>query len=100
MLCKNLRTFELFILLPLRLLLDVVAALKSVIGGKKADATVILRADWHFVLNMMQWLQKRKITKQLIAQNKLPNSHFVPTGRYNGSIIVDYFLLKKTKSPF
>ncbi len=100
MLCKNLRTFELFILLPLRLLLDVVAALKSVIGGKKADALVILRANWDFVLHLPKWLQKRKTAQQLIAQNKLHNSSFAPTGRYNGSIIVDYFLLKKTKSPF
>jgi hypothetical protein len=100
MLCKNLRTFELFILLPLRLLLDVVAALKSVIGGKKADALVILRANWDFVLHLPKWLQKRKTAQQFIAHNKLPNSSFAPTGRYNGSIIVDYFLLKKTTSPF
>lgn len=99
MLCKNLRTFEFFTILPTRLLLDVIAAAKSAIGGKSTDTKAILRANWHFVRNMPQWLQKRKTTQQLIAQNKLPNSHFTPTGRYKGSIIVDYFLLKKTKSP-
>lgn len=96
MLFKNLSLFELWTIFPIRLILDVVAAVKSAVTGNKEDAQAILKAQWHFYKGLPQWLDKRKAGNTLVEQYK---RHFTAkpnqVGRYNRSIIIDYFIRGK-----
>lgn len=100
MLYKNLPTFGLLTALPLRLCLDVVAAAKSLLSGKTADAQAIARAVFHFLRQLPYWQQHRQHTQQLVDACTLPNAHpSVAKGKYKGSIIIDYFVRGRRSSP-
>ena len=86
---KHWSTVALAIKLPLRFLLDYLAAFKFLLSGKTGDATAILRAHYYFVTNFGSILNKRK---QLKA--KYP---FSKRNTYSGSVLWEHFVLQKNK---
>ena len=60
MLWKNLPSFQLWYKLPLRLLLDRVAAWRSLVSGRPGEFSAITKAHWHFFKALPSMLRKRK----------------------------------------
>jgi len=87
---KNERAGKLFWLLPLRLLLDGIAALQFAASGQVKNIIAIIKAHWSFFLNFGMWLRKRKDVSALITERNT-------RGVYKRSIIVQYFLKGKKK---
>lgn len=86
MLWKNLPFFKAIYIIPIRFLLDALAAYKELLNGDRAYFMAIAKA--HF--NFMYWLVfvKRTTPKPKKAASKLE-------GYYNGSIIWQYFIKKR-----
>ncbi len=95
MLFKNLPFWQLLLLLPIRLGLDIVAAIKAIIDGQSADCKAILKAQFHFLIGLPKWVGKRMEARRLVKQTKLPYSSENYTGWYSRSIIIDYFFRGK-----
>lgn len=72
--------------LPLRILLDYIAALKFLFSGKSADARAVIKAHYHF---------GKKFGKNRTKRNALKKFPFVTKNIYRGSILWDHFILKK-----
>jgi hypothetical protein len=91
-LCKNEPASRLLWLLPARMILDGVAGLQALMQGKWRDVGAILRAHGAFYRVLPQTLKKRRET---VLIRKHPNN----TGRYPGSIVWQYFALRKKRFP-
>lgn len=89
MLWKNYSTSELIVRFPVRLFLDVIAAYKSLSGGKSKEFAAIAKAHLHFFLNWAKVQKKRKA----IASPKVKSL----SGKMSISIIQNYFLKGKKK---
>lgn len=87
MLLKNLPAGEKGWIIPLRMMLDWVAALKSLAGGNAADAGAILRAH----AAALRWWKDQKKGDRVVVLKKL--SHL--PGVYRGSIVWQHFVKKK-----
>ena len=87
MLYKNLPTSRLCWLLPLRLVLDYVAALQYLMKGQKANAREVLHARWdyHKMKSRMQKKRQENLSKATIA---IPRT-IGPT-----TILFHFFLLR------
>ncbi len=85
---KHWSTGELFWKLPLRILLDYVAALTFLLSGKADDARAVLRAHYHFV---------KKSGKNRAKRRALKKYPFTDRNIYSGSILWDHFVLKKNR---
>lgn len=81
---KNFRTSELILKLPTRIMLDYLAALRFLLSGEGAHALAILRAHYFFLQNLGNLTQKRELLPDSANENNV--------GRYNGSIIWDFFI--------
>ncbi len=92
LLLKNERAAKLLWLLPLRLVLDGVAGLQAAAGGRWKQVGAILRAHGHFYRSVPHWLRQRRAAK---AHRSFRNK----TGRYPGSVVWQYFALRKRKFP-
>ncbi|HET9053777.1 MAG TPA: glycosyltransferase family 2 protein, partial [Cyclobacteriaceae bacterium] len=79
---------ELLWKLPVRILLDYVAALKFLFSGKAGDARAVLRAHYHFV---KKWHKNRS---KRTALKKYP---FTGSNIYAGSALWDHFVLRKNR---
>ena len=89
LIAKHWSTWALFIKLPLRLLLDYIAAFKFLVTGKSDDASAIMRAHYRFVTDFGNVMSKRKLLK-----SKYPFSN---RNAYYGSILWEHFVLRKKK---
>lgn len=85
LIAKNMSKGELWYKLPIRILLDWLAALKFLIEGNGKDATAVLKAHIHFIQNLASDMLKRTPS----TTSKLPI--------YPRSIAFDYFILKREK---
>ena len=86
MLFKNLPFSQAIWKIPIRMLLDAIAAWRALLGGDSGFFIAVVKAHFHF----MKWLffeKKAKIIKPASPTNF--------SGWYNGSIIWDYFIKKK-----
>lgn len=92
LLLKNERGGKLFWLLPLRLILDGVAALQLVGSGNFKGVATILKAHLHFYRSFGKWLKARK-------QAQIFTAHRNEEGIYPHSIIWQYFALGKKTFP-
>lgn len=90
LLLKNLPAGKLLWVLPIRLLLDGVSGMRCLLKGEFTEVKTIIKAHWNFFGTFGKWYKKRQVSKKLITQKN-------ESGIYGGSIIVDYFLKKKTK---
>jgi GT2 family glycosyltransferase len=88
LLLKNERAAKLLWLFPLRFLLDGVAGLQMLLGGKFKETGTIIKAHFHFYGSLGKWLGKRKQSQKLIT-------HRNKVGIYPRSIVWDYFALRK-----
>ncbi len=90
LLLKNEKAGKLLWLLPLRLLLDGIAALQFLASGQFRNIWAIVRAHWSFFLSFGKWYKKRKAVQALVT-------HRNRKGIYRKSIIFQYFLGGKKK---
>ena len=90
LLLKNEKGSKLIWLIPLRLLLDGIAAMQFLAAGKFNNIIAIVKAHWNFFFNFGKWYEKRQIQKALVVERN-------EKGIYNKSIINQYFLKGKKK---
>ena len=88
MMLKNLSASQVISVMFIRLILDQVAIIKSVLDFNMTQLRAIITAHIHFVLRINLWYKKRKIAKKLTKNRN-------EEGVYNGSIVWDYFIKKK-----
>ncbi len=84
MLTKNLGVSEVVLKIPLRCLLDWVAAVKFLLDGSANHSLAVLRAHWNYILILFRILKKR-------SKNGQDNSLLI----YKRLLVMDYFLRKR-----
>jgi len=90
MMYKNLNQTDLWRIIPIRILLDQVAALKAFLTGNFTEWKAILSADFQFLIRLGKWKKNRRD-----AQSHVNNPNL--RGVYKRSIVFDSFILKKEK---
>jgi GT2 family glycosyltransferase len=88
LLIKNIPGSQLIWKLPLRLLLDWVAAMKFLIQGSPNDCSAVMRAHFNFMGGLKLDLEKRR---RLVGQGVA----YPVTMQYKGFLTIDFFLLGK-----
>lgn len=96
LLLKNEKSLKLFWLLPVRAILDLVAAVRFLLVGEAGNAKAVFRAMFYNVTHLGKAWRKRSSFKKRLPELSIgkDNTH---TGRYKGSIIWEYFALGKRK---
>lgn len=87
---KNFSTSKLFWFIPLRLVLDGIAALMLWKNVGFAHLWAVLRAHFSFYMLFTKTLRERAFQNNLIQQKK-------ETSLYKKSVLIDYFIFKKRK---
>jgi GT2 family glycosyltransferase len=90
LLLKNERAARLAWLLPLRLILDGIAAAQFLFSGQFRNIGAIIKAHWSFFFTLRKWNRKRVITRSLATERN-------ERGIYGRSIIFQYFLKGRKK---
>ncbi len=85
LLFKHLNTGELIYKLPLRILLDVIAAFQFLIKGEAGSFAAVIRAQAKFLFNLGRELRKRQEIRKAFPT-------YSDAMIYKGSVVVDYFL--------
>ena len=85
LLYKNYLRWELFTKFPIRICLDIIAALKFMAFDSVADGLAVFKAHWHFLLDLPSNFKKRQKIDQRAVGGALPPI-------YKGSIVYDYFV--------
>lgn len=85
---KHWSTGKLLWKLPVRILLDYLAALKFLFSGQGGDARAVLKAHYHFI---------KKFGKNRAKRNALKHFPFTTRNIYPGLIVWDHFILKKKR---
>ncbi|MEW5844984.1 MAG: glycosyltransferase family 2 protein [Bacteroidota bacterium] len=86
MLHKNLSTRALYVVLPMRLFLDVLSAIVYLVNGKVLFMKAVFKAHRHYFKSISRLNMKRKLLK--------PKKQ---ASRYRGVIIVDFFVFGRRK---
>lgn len=89
LLLKNVSASRLLWLLPFRLLLDGVSGARCLLKGEFTEVKTIIKAHWNFFFSFGKWYKKRQQVQKLLSKKN-------ETGIYRKSIIIDYFIKKKT----
>ncbi len=90
MLYKNLIGGNVWRVIPIRLLLDQIAAMKALFSGNWTEWRAILAADFQFLFRIRKWTKNRRLAQQHVQRPNLK-------GIYRRSIVLDVFLRKKKK---
>lgn len=94
---KNLTLFKIFWIIPVRLILDHIAAYKALFSDNAPDYFAIVKAHFHFITNQLMWIRKRREANRFIklcsVDKRKPNLY----GVYKNSLVVDFFIKGKTK---
>jgi len=85
LLIKNLPLYQLLWKLPLRLVLDGIAAIYALSQGRRWELKAILRAHGHFWKGLFRWFKLRQNSRRFATN---PNMK----GMYQRSIVWDYFI--------
>lgn len=88
LLYKNYTTRELWLKLPIRILLDIIAAFKFMLLDSLQDGLAVFKAHLHFLGEMRNNYAKRRKTAKLKKIYKIPTI-------YKGSIVLAYFIKGK-----
>lgn len=88
LLYKNLSSLALLVKLPVRIILDYVAAFKFFIGGESKDGLAVFKAHRDFISNLSSIRKKRK---------ELLKYSFSNRNIYKGLILWSYFIEKKKR---
>jgi GT2 family glycosyltransferase len=89
---KHLDTRELLYKLPLRLVLDWLAALLFLVRGDGKNFSSVLRAHWHFLKSWKGLQGKRRVIQK--TDPSYPRKNIYP-----GLIVVDYYLRRRKTVP-
>lgn len=92
-LLKNEPKRRLIWLFPLRLILDGIAGIHFLTGGKFRECGVIIRAHFNFYGSLGKWLRRRRDAQQYLVASPVSRSV------YRGSIIWQYFIRKVRRFP-
>ncbi|MCB0687010.1 MAG: bifunctional riboflavin kinase/FAD synthetase [Saprospiraceae bacterium] len=96
LLLKNERGLTLIWLLPLRIILDFVAALRFTMVGELDNAFAVVKATGYTLINFPRtWFKRQRILK-LKRRYKIGSDN-TDTGRYKGSIIWEFFIKGRRK---
>jgi len=87
---KNEPSHKLYWLIPLRLLLDWLAACLFLVQGRVQHIIAIVRAHWNFFPKFLLYLRKRKQYTNLIRRVSISDTPD-QGGRYDGSIVWQYY---------
>ncbi len=87
---KNYKSWEIWIKIPMRFGLDIIASIKFMLFDSMADGFAVIKAHFHFLLDIPQNLRKRKRIKSRVVGGAAPPI-------YRGSIVYQYFLRGKRK---
>lgn len=90
MMIKNLSRGQVFLLIPTRIMLDQVAALRALFMGNFTELKAIIAADFRFVFGLNKWLKARREARKVISNPNLK-------GWCKKSLIIDVFIKKKSK---
>jgi riboflavin kinase/FMN adenylyltransferase len=93
---RNEESSRLFPVLLARLLLDGAAAVSFLAKGQLKNIVAIIRAHWHFFPRFRQLLRERKTINDQIERVSIQNNPELK-GRYNGSIIWQYYVMGRRK---
>lgn len=88
MLYKHFSTRELIIKIPVRILLDWIAALSFLLKGEPGNTLAVFQAHGAFLRNLSMNSSKRRV-----LQRELP--FYSGSQIYKGIILVDYYLKNK-----
>lgn len=94
MILKNEHASKLLWLIPLRLILDGVAAAKFFKDGQRKHVLAILKAHFSFYGNFFHILKKRNQTAKIIERERIAPEN--TAGILRGSIVWEYYISKKT----
>lgn len=86
MLHKNLSLRALYVVLPVRFLLDILSAIVYLVNGKLSFTKAVFKAHRHYFRSISKLNSKRKLLK--------PKKQ---ASRYRGLIVVDFFILRRRK---
>ena len=86
MLWKNYSTASLILRLPIRFILDIIAAWKALLAGKPKEWAAIAKAHLHFIRNLPKLHRKRREIQKVMKVTHEPNTMF------NYSIVWQYYL--------
>lgn len=84
---KHIPTLSLVWKLPLRIILDWIAAFKFLIEGSPKHAWAVIRAHGYIAINYWKEMKKRRILKKSLPFTNGP--------MYNGFLILDFYGLRK-----
>ncbi len=90
MMTKNLSALQLIILLPIRIFLDQVAAFRALLKLNFIEFKAIITADLKFIFGFNKWIKRRKHARKHISTPNLK-------GWYKKSIVIEFFLRKRTE---
>jgi GT2 family glycosyltransferase len=88
LLLKHLNTTEAVYKLPLRILLDWIAAFQFLLKGQSRNFAAVIRAHFFFLNNLNNDLQKRKVLRKTFPSY---NDAMI----YKGSVVFHYFFKKR-----
>jgi hypothetical protein len=82
-------------LLPLRLKLDILAAIHEFWNGKPAMGKAALRGTWDTWRHLRYWLRKAKETTEHVEAARIGPDRTHAPGYYSNSIVWDVFVRRK-----
>lgn len=86
MLHKNLSLRALLVVIPVRMVLDILSAFVYLVNGRLSFTKAVLKAHKQYLANISTLNKKRKLLKP-----------FNQATRYRGLILVDFFILRRRK---
>ena len=96
LLLKNEKGFTLLWLFPIRLILDMIAGLRFLLIGEYGNAKAVIRSSTYVFFHLPEILSKRKRILAIRDRIKVAPSN-VSAGRYQGSIIWEFFIMGRKK---
>ncbi len=84
MLHKNLSLRALCVVIPIRILLDLLSAMVYLINGKVSFMMAVFKAHWHYFYSLSVLNKKRRMRNPKIYIQ-----------RYRGLILIDFFILRR-----
>ena len=90
MMVKNLSTWQVLLLIPIRISLDQIAILRALLMGNVTEFRAIIAADFNFIFGLSKWIKGRRLARKLINSPNL-------SGWYKKSLVIDVFIRKKRK---
>lgn len=93
MLVKNMGAGRLLWLLPLRLGLDTLAALRELLIGKPAMAKAAWKGGWNTIRHLPLWLRNARQTRRTVHECRIGPDRSHRQGWYRGSLVWQVFVL-------